>query len=121
MSSTPPTRGPAVAGNEALTSMQWRPGTTRESREEGTDLFFDVGLWILVLIPLLIVVALAAIKRKRTPELPHVDQESWEEEVASSSLPVVVHVHASWSIGDRVIENQVSKLAEESQSQLKVV
>lgn len=102
------------------TAMQWHPETTPGERAEGTDQFFDLGLWVLVTLPIVVVIVAAAIKRKRTPALPHVGDADWEERVAANPLPVVVHVYSTWSIGDRVIENQVQQLARSSADRLEV-
>ena len=106
---------------ESLTlARQWTPETTREDREDGTQFFFDLGVWLLIIVPVVVVMALAALRRKRSPELPHVNSETWKEMVEESPCPVVVHVYDSWSIGDRVIESQVALLAEATVGQMVV-
>lgn len=100
---------------------QFDPGSSGSERAQGTDLFFDLVVWMLVILPLVTVVVVAAMRRKRTPELPHVSEATWEEEVVECPVPVVVHVYRAWSIGDRVIENQVQKLGEAADGRLRIL
>ena len=96
------------------------PAAGGESVQKATESFFGSSIWLLVLIPVILAIALAAAKRRRTPELPHIDEGDWDEEVAQSPLPVVLHVYRPWCIGDRVIEAQIVKLAAAREGRLKV-
>ena len=99
---------------------QFDPNATSEERQEATDGFFGSSIWILILVPLFAAILIAAIKRKRTPELRHVTDLSFEIDVVENERPVVVHAYKAWSIGDRVIENQVVKLEAEAEGTLDV-
>lgn len=83
--------------------------------------FHTVYLFLIVLIPTLIVILLAAAKKKSKPALPAATDFSWEPDVLDSEVPVVIHAHNSWSVGDRVIENQVAKLGEVAGPRAKVL
>lgn len=85
----------------------------------GNEVFFDLTIWILTVVPFLIVIGLAAAKRKRKPELPQVTDTTFEQLVRDAECPVVVHAYQSWSIGDKVIEAQVEKLPAASAGLLK--
>jgi|GEM_PF-5029033 thioredoxin 1 len=82
-----------------------------EAASAATDDFFVWLIWILVLVPSAIVALLALKKRKAQPELPHTSDFSWQADVVQSGLPVIIHAYHAWSVGDRVIEAQVLKLA----------
>ena len=88
---------------------------------DSNEWFHGIYLFLIVLIPLGIVILLAALKKKSKPMLPHVDDFSWEPDVVDSPIPVVIHAYQSWSIGDRVIENQVAKLAELGRGAIRVL
>ncbi|HMS18372.1 MAG TPA: hypothetical protein PKA37_16135, partial [Planctomycetota bacterium] len=88
---------------------------------EANEWFHGIYLFLIVLIPLAIVILLAALKKKSKPVLPHVDDFSWEPDVVDSPIPVLIHAYQSWSVGDRVIENQVVKLAELGRGALRVL
>jgi thioredoxin 1 len=92
-----------------------------EGHEGATDWFYSLWIWVLAIVPLAAAVLIAALRRKRTPELPQVTEDSWEAEVIRSPVPVVVHAYRSWSIGDRVIENQVVKLQAAALGRLKIL
>lgn len=96
------------------------PRADQEALQKATDGFFGGSIWLLILLPVVFAIIMAALKRRQTPELPHVEEGDWEEEVVNSPLPVILHVYRPWCIGDRVIEAQVVKLAEARQGRLKV-
>ena len=104
----------------ALVVQQFTPGTGGPEKEAANEDFFTWMIWPLVLIPMVIVIVLAAAKRKRGPELPHTTDLSWEDDVAESPIPVVIHAYNSWSVGDRVIEKQVEALRRETEGRLAV-
>lgn len=93
-----------------ISPQQFAPDASSRDKEAGNDAFFDVGIWILVLLPLAFVIVMAALKKKSKPELPHVTDMTWEVDVVESELPVILHAYTSWSIGDRVIEEQAEKI-----------
>jgi hypothetical protein len=95
---------------------QFEPGARGHS--DATGWFYDVWIWLLVLVPLALAILVAAVRKKRTPGLPHLTDETFEPEVLASHLPVVVHAYHSWSVGDRVVENQVVRLAEAARGRL---
>ncbi len=76
---------------------------------------------LLCVIPCIVVLILAKTRKQKEPELPHVDDSSFEDEVLRSELPVLVHFYRTWSIGDRVMINQARRLAERNGPRLKVV
>jgi hypothetical protein len=104
----------------ALVVQQFTPGTAGPEKEAATEDFFTWIIWPLVLVPMAIVIVLAAMKRKRSQVLPHTTDLSWEDDVTGSPIPVVVHAYSSWSVGDRVIEKQVEALRRETQGRLTV-
>jgi thioredoxin 1 len=89
--------------------------------EEAQGWFYDVFIWVIVIVPILIVILLAALKRTRKPELPHVTDFTFELDVGESPVPVLIHAYHRWSIGDRVIEAQVEKVAAERKGRLSVL
>lgn len=91
-----------------------------ESASAATDDFFVWMIWLLVLVPSVIVTLLALKKRKSTPALPHTSDFTWAADVLQSGLPVIIHAYHAWSVGDRVIENQVVKLAESVRGRARV-
>ncbi len=91
-----------------------------EAASAATDDFFVWMIWLLVLVPSVIVTLLALKKRKSTPELPHTSDFAWQADVLQSGLPVIIHAYHAWSVGDRVIENQVVKLAESVRGRARV-
>jgi hypothetical protein len=99
-----------------LLAFQDENSTTGASNEW----FHGSFLVLLILVPILIVFVLAALNKKAKPRLPHVDDFSWEPDVLESEVPVVIHAYQSWSIGDRVIENQVVQLGNVAKDAVKV-
>jgi len=115
--SPPSTHVPATP----LLLQQWTPDATSQQKAEGNDLFFNVIIWLLVLVPMIVVFLLAVSRKRRRPQLPQVEDSSFEELETRSPLPVVVHVYSTWSIGDRVIESEVSKIAAEQAERFRVL
>jgi len=97
---------------------QFEPGSTDQN--EANEWFYSLFIWGIVLVPTIIVIALAAINKKKKPGLPHVTDMTWTLDVVEAELPVLIHAYHKWSIGDRVIEAQVEKIAELEQGRLAV-
>ncbi len=101
----------------------WLSPTLVEAADPGASAanawFYDTWIWIAVLVPTVLAILLAGMKKKRAPVLPHLTDSSFDPEVLESEVPVVVHAYHSWSIGDRVIENQVLRLAAATQGRLR--
>jgi len=112
---------PADPFSALVLLQQFDPEAGAREKSQGTEWFFDVWLWVLIIVPTLVVILLAASRRKRTPAPPEVLAGNWDEEVIESPLPVVVHVFSKWSVGDRVIEKQVEQLGEKAGGRLKVL
>lgn len=92
-----------------------------EGHESATEWFYDWGIWILAIVPLAGAVLIAALKRKKTPELPQVTDTTFEAQVFESGIPVLVHAYRSWSIGDKVMEQQVEKVREAAGGRLQAL
>lgn len=91
---------------------------TATNQTEANEWFYDVWIWLAVLVPTALAIVLAAAKRTQKAELPHVTDMTWKLDVLESEFPVLVHAYHKWSIGDRVIEAQVEKLAAEQRERL---
>lgn len=87
---------------------QFAPGSTDQN--QANEWFYDLFIWLIVLIPTILVIALAAANKKKKPELPHVTDLTWKLDVLEAETPVLIHAYHKWSIGDRVIEAQVEKI-----------
>ncbi len=92
----------------------------QSAAEKSQEGFFGWQTAAWVIVPMVIVAALARSRRRRVPEPPHVTDADFEAEVLQSPLPVLVHFYREWSIGDRVMINQGRRLAERNGDALKV-
>lgn len=93
---------------------------TATNQNEANEWFYSLWIWLAILIPTAFAIILAASKRTKKEELPHVTDMTWKLDVLESELPVLIHAYHKWSIGDRVIEAQVEKLASDLEGRLNV-
>jgi len=99
-----------------LSMQQFDPTATNPN--EANEWFYGLWIWLAILLPMALAIVLAAAKRTQKAELPHVTDMTWKLDVLEAELPVLVHAYHKWSIGDRVIEAQVEKLAANQQERL---
>jgi thioredoxin-like negative regulator of GroEL len=91
---------------------------TATNQNEANEWFYSLWIWLAILLPTTLAIVLAAAKRTHKAELPHVTDMTWTLDVLEAELPVLIHAYHRWSIGDRVIEAQVEKLAAEQKDRL---
>ena len=87
---------------------------------ESQDGFFSGILWLLVLGPAVIALAIAIYNKKSKQTVEEFGADEFEEAVLRSELPVLVHFYRSWSIGDQVMIAQVEKLATQTGGEFRV-
>ena len=84
----------------------------QSAAESSQNDFFGWPLVAWVIVPFLLAIWLARKRSRKQPEPPQVGDQTFEELVLRSDLPVLVHFYRSWSIGDRVMINVGQRLAE---------
>lgn len=82
-----------------------------EEAAESQDAFWDVIIWLIVAIPLVIAAILAWANRPPYREVREFGPGDFAADVLDADRPTLVHFYRNWSIGDQVMIAQVEKIA----------
>ena len=96
------------------------------SREAGdhqraNESFFGIWIVLLIVVPIVLTTILAVRRSKTSPsKLPVWDDETFEEEVLESRMPVLVHLALDWNITNRAALSQTEIMAYVNRGAVKV-
>jgi thioredoxin-like negative regulator of GroEL len=89
--------------------------------QEANETFFGPVMWALVVIPCVLMMALAIRRAKTRPgTLPQFDDQNFEAEVIGSALPVLVHFARAWNVADAAARSQTELLRWQNRGSVQV-
>ena len=101
-----------VLGLSAVALGQEQEGPPTGPHQEANEWFFGLLMVALIVVPIVIAAVLAVRRARSSPsKLPVWDDETFEEEVLHSRMPVLVHVARDWNITSRAALAQTEIMA----------
>jgi thioredoxin 1 len=101
-----------------LLAQEQAPTGPHQRANEG---FMGWGLALLLFAAIVLTAVLAWRRAKtRPPSLPEWDDETFQQEVLESRMPVLVHFSRAWHVGDRAAHSQTEILAWQNRGAVRV-